>query len=325
MFSKLTAATFVGAASANFNFFDMPPMPMEQNHEMMEQFPKFEQDFNLFPKMEMPKFPSFFDMDKFPRFDQMPNIFDQGFSVPSDEGFKCPVAAFFENIFGDEEPQCELSEADTLGDWEYTRLQMQGAMQASFRGMYHSRKEIVSDECFGEWMNDYVDDFTTAFDALQEDPFSISITDAKKYGSRMLDAIYKNADACQLTRLNDESNKWCMDNLGICAGDDFDWFSNVMEYGVPLAGEAFDLFKLVFWENDACYTDKEYIDEINRSVEDVTSIISYIFGFNVKWNPDAQIEHITQGQLDDAIENYWDQQEPMDDDMDFEDEGFFLA
>jgi len=86
-------------------------------------------------------------------------------------------------------------------------------------------------------------------------------------------------------------------------GDPFDLLGNLREFGVPLAGEAFDLFKLVFWENDACYTDKEYIDEINRSVEDVTSIISYIFGFNEKWIPDAQIEHITQGQLDDAIEN----------------------
>ena len=301
----LSRFAIIGTASAQFfDFSMMPGIQMPPNTPSM-------------PDFGMPPMPDF----GMPQMPQMPD-----FGMPEMPS----LFPTFDSWGYDEEPVCNLTEDDFLKDHEYMRLQLQGIAKAVFRGHYHTRTDILSDECFGTWMNDYHKELKEAFHYAKNDPFAVTAEQFKEVGSKLVDIHFKLRDVCQIQRLYDDANYWCLDHMDICSGDDFDWFNNIMEYGIPLAGNAFDLFKLVFWEDDSCYTDLQYIDEVNRVTEDIASTVSYFFGFDLAWNPSRKEPHFTREVVEDAIDAYWELAYPVEeddmmfDDMVIEDDGFFM-
>ena len=247
---------------------------------------------------------------EFPAFPQPPSI-DFDFHFPT-----------LEDVFGSfEGPTCDLSDDDFLSHHEYARLQIQGMAKSFYKGWYHSKAEIVSDDCFGEWLYDYHKEFKAGWKKFKADPFSITKEDALAHSEKVVDIHFRLKDSCKVQRFYDDVNYWCQDHMDVCAGNDFDWINNIMSAGVPIAGEAFQLFKTAFYEDDWCYTDLESIAEVNKVTEEVASILSYIFGFDLKWNTKRQDGHYTLDEVSDQYDAYWGNME----DMDGEDEAYDMG
>ena len=64
-------------------------------------------------------------------------------------------------------------------------------------------------------------------------------------------------------------------------------------HGYDIFGSLYDLTGILFFENDECYTDAQMIDEHNRVVEDLASLLSYIMGFNLSYDPTRVEQHYT--------------------------------
>jgi len=76
--------------------------------------------------------------------------------------------------------------------------------------------------------------------------------------------------------------------------------------GYSIFGKFYDLAGIIFFENDECYTDEQMIDEHNRIVEDLASLISYIMGFNLSYDPDRVEPHYTYDEFKDGVFDYFD-------------------
>lgn len=65
------------------------------------------------------------------------------------------------------------------------------------------------------------------------------------------------------------------------------------ENGYSIFGKFYDLAGIFFFEKDECYNDAQMIDEHNRVVEDIASLLSYIMGFSLEYNPEREEQHYT--------------------------------
>jgi hypothetical protein len=62
------------------------------------------------------------------------------------------------------------------------------------RGAYHSKTDLISNECLGDWMIPTIHKvFSTAMKA-QSDPMSITIDEAYDTASSLVDVAFKNRD-----------------------------------------------------------------------------------------------------------------------------------
>jgi len=66
---------------------------------------------------------------------------------------------------------------------------------------------------------------------------------------------------------------------------------NIWNEAPALFSKAADMYDLLN-QDDECFSDKEIIGEIERGTEDITSIISTMWGFDLKWDQTRQITHI---------------------------------
>jgi len=142
----------------------------------------------------------------------------------------------------------------------------------------------------GDWLiQDYLP-IKPTFKKLHEDPWSISLTEAKTVVDTFVTMFYKNAEVCQFERLTDDLKNWCLENPEECifkADLEEHFWSNIVQIG----GKTFDLYKLMV-RDDSCYTDREQINEIAALVADMTELLSYLSGFDYKWDQSVERKHI---------------------------------
>lgn len=101
---------------------------------------------------------------------------------------------------------------------------------------------------------------------------------------------YKNMDACQFERIQDDKKHWCLDHPDKCIGLN-GMFDNVWGNAPAILSKVTDIYDIVMTD-DACYSDSEIISEVERATEDVSSLISTLWGFDLKWDQSRQVTHI---------------------------------
>ena len=208
----------------NFQLF-APPPPMHHQPHGWEV-----------PQMQMPAF----NMDM-----QMPNLdslFD--FSAPQQQQ--------------EAKPACEIDEADNMDVLEFERQLFRGLYKSSVKGFYRSSIDIISDECMGDWMNDSFTGLYAVMEKFQNDPFSISLVEAKKVMDDLIDMKYKNLEACQVEHVTDSMKHWCLDNYDVCMGND-DLLARIIPHGMDIISVVYEYFN-VLMEDDSCATAQEQID-----------------------------------------------------------------
>lgn len=185
---------------------------------------------------------------------------------------------------------CPKTDAPRLGHTQATRLLLKNMYTGLIKGWYQEDHDVVSDECFGEWMEST---FHTVHDLkhrMHEDFWSVSLQEVKSTGALFLDTVYKNADVCQFERVGDDAKTWCIENPAQCIfleNLEERLFDNLFE----ILGSAFDLFKLST-KDDSCYTDMEQMAELYRFNSDVGELAAAVSGFDYKWDQSVERKHI---------------------------------
>ena len=76
--------------------------------------------------------------------------------------------------------------------------------------MYRTSTSPISEECFGEWMNDDFDFMHNFFKELYN--FRVPYDDAKKFANDVVDGMYKNHRACQFGKVYHDLDQYCGDD-----------------------------------------------------------------------------------------------------------------
>ena len=163
----------------------------------------------------------------------------------------------FDQIFVEEEKHtCNVNAAGKIHDWRHYGLILASATyREGVRGLYQERSPVISDQCLGDWLiQDYLP-IKPTFKKLHEDPWSISLNEAKTVVDTFITMFYKNAEVCQFERLTDDLKNWCLENPEECifkADLEEHFWSNIVQIG----GKAFDIYKTLV-KDDSCYSDVE--------------------------------------------------------------------
>ena len=175
-----------------------------------------------------------------------------------------------------------------MDNMTFYRKSFGGMYKASIKGVYRSSTDIISDECMGDWMNDSFTGLYAVMEKFQNDPFSISLVEAKKVMDDLIEMKYKNLEACQVEHVTDSMKHWCLDNYDVCMGND-DLLARIIPHGMDIISVVYEYFN-VLMEDDSCATAQEQIDQITSVSEHIMKVSSEVYGFDAKWG--ATIDHI---------------------------------
>lgn len=213
-----------------------------------------------------------------------------------------------EPLFGllEQGKNCPPSRAPKLNHMQANRLFLKNIYTGFIKGWYSENDKVVSEECFGNWIEPTIHTAWGLKKKAHEDFWSVSIDEVKSVGSDLIDAFYKNADACHFERVGDDAKHWCIENPGQCIfmeNMEERIFDNVFD----ILGEVFDLYKLANTD-DTCYSDLEQMSEINRFANDMGELAASLSGFDYKWDQSIERTHIKKKafhtQIKDAIKSY---------------------
>lgn len=186
---------------------------------------------------------------------------------------------------------CAKSDEPRFNHTQANRELMKALYTGSLKGLYQENHDVVSDECFGDWMDETWTILHGLHKKLHEDElWEIDMNEWKNAGARVIDDIYKLNDVCKFEKVGDDWKHFCLENPGQCKymeGLEDRLFDNMFE----LMGVAFDFYKL-FMKDDSCYTDKEIMGEVYRASADYGETVAYLWGVDFKWDQAVQKKHI---------------------------------
>lgn len=219
-------------------------------------------------------------------------------------------------LFGMLEPaaHCPKTDVPRLSHHDADRLFLKNMYQGLVKGWYQENHDVISDECFGDWMEPTFKTIHDMKKKMHEDFWSVSLSEVKSTGALFLDTIYKNMDVCHFERVGDDAKGWCIENPAQCI-----FLENLEERlfdsMFEILGSAFDLFKL-YTKDDSCYTDMEKMAEIYRFNADVGELMAVVSGFDYKWDQSIERKHIKKNafhkQIRLAIKDLEEQYKNMD-------------
>lgn len=102
-------------------------------------------------------------------------------------------------------------------------------------------------------------------------------------------------------RIQDDKENWCLANADKCIGLS-GMVDNIWNEAPSLFSKATDLYDIIATD-DVCFTDSEIINEVERITEDLTSIISTMWGFDLKWDQTRQVSHIKRRDFNKQIKS----------------------
>ena len=198
--------------------------------------------------------------------------------------------------------ECQIPEEDFLRYHEIIRQIMQKSYIQSVRGMYHEQYDPITEECFGEWIEPTWQKGYDLAHQWREDSDSITAVQMKDTTDSIIDAVYKNHQACQFEKVGDIWKHWCMDNLDTCLMKDGKVMDRIMEHGMDFIGIGYKLFTMLM-DHDQCATDEQRIKEIADVVEDLSSASVMIHGFEEAWDP-KELDHVTRKEYKKTVDAY---------------------
>merc|ERR1719454_571320 len=180
---------------------------------------------------------------------------------------------------------------------EHWRQFLQAGWRGLVKGFYQENQDVISEQCYGEWMEEPYQAIKSTYYDLKKDSYNVpmnQVTDAVTGGVEMW---YKNREYCQMTKVRDDGWNWTLANPTKAhyweGAEDRMWDSML-----PLAGKGLDLYKLM-WIDDRCFTVKEQAGEIYRFAEDVGEILSTAWGFDLTWaqSDNAMRTHVSKDEF----------------------------
>jgi hypothetical protein len=149
---------------------------------------------------------------------------------------------------------CDFQEGDLIEDpKEFFRVMAQSGYKGYIRGQYLSEEDVVSDECFGDWMGPEYNRLVDTAKAVMQDPLAVPLEGYTQWASDAAELLFKNKDTCSMGKIYDDYRQWCMEDQMRC------FFSKGIEdrlinnaVGIVSTGLHFGK---IMMNNDLCYTD----------------------------------------------------------------------
>lgn len=202
----------------------------------------------------------------------------------------------------DRDTKCTFAPEEQLTDLQVIRMMAQTSVQSFTKGFYKTNEDVISDECFGEWVEPKVHEIFGVVRKAREDIWNVSIKDAETAALDIVDSHWKNREVCQFEKIGDDMKNWCLENEEVCVFKK-DMEGRILENIIPLAGNFVNLYKLSFLD-DTCYTDAEIVAELGKIVENLGEIAAEIGGFDYKWNQKVERKHISKNVFKKTIKEF---------------------
>ena len=105
-----------------------------------------------------------------------------------------------------------------MDDFKMIRQIFYTIWNSSVRGFYRSaRKNPVSQECVGDWMDTLKVDIETVINLLDAGKFAeISADKLKNIATGVIDVFYKNWEVCGVQETIQDGFEWCTEEVETC-------------------------------------------------------------------------------------------------------------
>lgn len=127
-----------------------------------------------------------------------------------------PVSEEITDLYSSRASQCRKDPKDILDPMDELRLFGKAGSKAFMSGLYQADANVVSDECFGDWMKGTWSEIDSFNDKFFEDPFGVPTMEYMTYATNWMTLVTKNADKCQWKKITDDLQNWCLDNKETC-------------------------------------------------------------------------------------------------------------
>ena len=75
-------------------------------------------------------------------------------------------------------------------------MSAQSTVQSFVKGFYRTNEDVISDECFGDWIEPKVHEIFGVAKKLRYDTWSVSIKEAETAVLDVVDSHWKNREVC---------------------------------------------------------------------------------------------------------------------------------
>lgn len=159
------------------------------------------------------------------------------------------------------------------------------------RGLYHEHvHQIVDEKCFGEWIREdmsHVDDVMTRLFTFQ---FPIAYEDALKAATELVNLFYMNQRYCSTYKIWEDLNSACPGNDILNCFSDFNVIlNNAKNNIIPIFTRCENMVQILLQAD--LETDEEILNAVDKLGEDYGALISYIMGFNKRFENGDSHKH----------------------------------
>ena len=147
------------------------------------------------------------------------------------------------------------------------------------RGFYHEhRRDMISSECFGEWIEDDLEHIDDALDrVLDFEP--ITYEEAQKIGLEVVDLVYKNIEECKFGQWMQDVERYCESTDDFCG--DATVFNALFKNMIPMGAKMTEIFEAMFFVDP--FSDEEFYQASDMLGNSCGALFSYMLDFNEKW------------------------------------------
>lgn len=215
----------------------------------------------------------------------------------------CPIKAFVEWIESFGPHRCGAAPGHEIANMHELRLVAQASVKSWAKGYYQESGDVVSDECFGEWMHDSFQKIKNFIKTWKDDPLAVPLEDYYAISKEVVDLLFKNKDTCQINKQVNDFKVWCSDNEETCLlGEGME--QRIVENSVDIVGTLIDIFHILE-RDDTCYTSKEQLDQYSRFVKDLGELSAATTGFDLKWDQSKERRHIKRSAFRTAVRTFY--------------------
>ena len=152
------------------------------------------------------------------------------------------------------------------------------------KGAYHKHGNVISDKCFGDWMDIKRPQIVETWEKLNHGDFwAVSHSQVKDLAFSVWDDLFLNIQNCEDYHWYYNNYTWCLNNIGDCYyGDSV--LGNIVAHGFELVYPVADLWNMLAVEDWICDSDTVTLNKLDRTITALSSIWAYIHGFDAEWN-----------------------------------------
>ena len=164
----------------------------------------------------------------------------------------------YKPLFGESVKDMCPEKVENTENGVFWRKFIQATNKVGIEALY-GETGIVSDDCFGDWIDEAWTPIHDVFHNFKKDMHSIEKEEWEHAGKTFLDIWYKNTEICQFMKAGDDIRHWCLENEGQCFR--LDGVIERLAWNVfPILSNIWDGLSIVR-SNDICFTDDQLIEE----------------------------------------------------------------